>query len=101
MAIPKIEEQDIAEALKYIDENGVPSHHESTKYELVTAEGKKYPPKQQYVGELVDDIFHHPMNKGSTYEGDVEQREDVCVIKHGLKIPINVENYEIFLVTWI
>lgn len=37
------------------------------------------------------------MNKGSTYEGDVEQREDVCVIKHGLKIPINVENYETFV----
>ena len=45
MAIPNIKEQDIIEALKYIDENGVPFHNQSTKYELVPAEGKKYPPK--------------------------------------------------------
>lgn len=45
MAIPKIKEQGIIEALKYIDEHGVPSHSQSTKYELVTEDGKKYPPK--------------------------------------------------------
>lgn len=45
MAIPKIKEQDIIDALKYIDENGVPSQNQSTKYELVTEEGNKYPPK--------------------------------------------------------
>lgn len=45
MAIPKIKEQGIIEALKYIDEHGVPSHKQSTKYELVTEDGKKYPPK--------------------------------------------------------
>ena len=31
--------------MKYIDENGVPFHDQSTKYELVTEDGKKYPPK--------------------------------------------------------
>lgn len=45
MAIPKIKIQDIIDALKYIDENGVPFHNQSTKYELVTEDGKKYPPK--------------------------------------------------------
>lgn len=45
MAIPKINKQNILSALKYIDENGVPSHNQSTKYELVIEEGKKYPPK--------------------------------------------------------
>ena len=40
MAIPKIKEQGIIEALKYIDEHGVPSHNQSTKYELVTEDGK-------------------------------------------------------------
>lgn len=45
MAIPKIKEQDIVAALKYIDENGIPSQNQSTKYELVTEDGKKYPPK--------------------------------------------------------
>ena len=44
MAIPKVEKQNIIEALKYIDENGVPSQHQSTQYELVV-DGKKYPPK--------------------------------------------------------
>lgn len=37
------------------------------------------------------------MNKGSTYEENVEPRDDVCVIKHGLKIPINTECYENFV----
>ncbi len=45
MAIPNIENQDIIAALKYIDENGVPLQNQSTKYNLVTADGKKYPPK--------------------------------------------------------
>lgn len=45
MAIPKISEQNIADALKYIDEKGAPFHNQSTKYELVTENGKKYPPK--------------------------------------------------------
>ena len=45
MAIPKISKQNIADALKYIDEKGVPFHNQSTKYELVTEDGKKYPPK--------------------------------------------------------
>ena len=45
MVIPKLQEQDVVKALKYIDENGVPPQNQSTKYELVTEEGKKYPPK--------------------------------------------------------
>ena len=45
MTIPKISEQNIADALKYIDEKGAPFHNQSTKYELVTEDGKKYPPK--------------------------------------------------------
>ena len=45
MAISKIEQKVILDALKYIDENGVPYHNQSTKYELVTEDGKKYPPK--------------------------------------------------------
>lgn len=54
MAIPKIKKQDIIDAFKYIDENGVHSGHQSTKYELVTEEGKKYPPK--YVVAVADHI---------------------------------------------
>ena len=54
MAIPKIKKQDIINALKYIDENSVPFHNQSTKYELVTEDGKKYPPK--YVVAVADHI---------------------------------------------
>ena len=45
MAVPKVEEQYIAEAIKYIDENGVPWHNTSTKYELLWKNGNTYPPK--------------------------------------------------------
>jgi GGDEF domain-containing protein len=54
MAIPKIKKQDIIAALKYVDENGVPFHNQSTKYELVTEDGKRYPPK--YVVAVADHI---------------------------------------------
>lgn len=42
-----------------------------------------------------DDLWLR-MNKGSTYEANVVPRDDICVIKHGLKIPVDAENYEMF-----
>ncbi len=45
MAVPKVDGQFITEAIKYIDENGVPWHNTSTKYELVWKNGNTYPPK--------------------------------------------------------
>lgn len=33
------------------------------------------------------------MNKGSTYEESVEPRNDICVTKHGLKIPKHADQY--------
>ena len=36
------------------------------------------------------------MNSGSTYEGNVEPREDIHVTKHGLKIPSDVDSYTAF-----
>ncbi len=36
------------------------------------------------------------LNRGSTYEGNVEQRDDICVIKHGLKIPKDADCYKSF-----
>ena len=37
------------------------------------------------------------MNKGSTYEKNVSPRNDICLTKHGLKIPVNADNYEVFV----
>lgn len=54
MAIPKFKRQDIIDALKFIDENGVPGHNTSTKYVLVTEDGKMYPPK--YVVAVADHL---------------------------------------------
>lgn len=38
------------------------------------------------------------LNRGSTYEDNVTARDDISIIKHGLKIPVNVENYDEFVV---
>ena len=54
MAIPRLEKQDIIDALNYIDKNGVPEYNSSTKYELVSEHGKKYPPK--YVIAVADHL---------------------------------------------
>ena len=37
------------------------------------------------------------LNKGSTYEKNVAPRNDICVIKHGLKIPTNAADYKTFV----
>ena len=54
MAIPKLKKEYVIDALKYIDKNGVPDHNQSTKYELVTDDGKRYPPK--YVLAVADHL---------------------------------------------
>lgn len=37
------------------------------------------------------------LNRGTTYEKNVVPREEICVIKHGLKIPADAGNYETFV----
>ena len=51
MVCPKVTEQEIVDAVKYIDDNGVPSVNKSKGYDLVI-NGKKYPPK--YVIAIAD-----------------------------------------------
>ena len=36
------------------------------------------------------------LNRGLTYEKNVMARDDISVIKHGLKIPIDAQNYSEF-----
>ena len=47
-----------------------------------------YPEAENY-----KDLLILRLNQGSTYEKNVMPRDDVSVIKHGLKIPIDVQNY--------
>lgn len=54
MAVPKLSKQDIVNALKFIDEKGVPEHNVSMKYLLVSEDGKTYPPK--YVVAVADHL---------------------------------------------
>lgn len=37
------------------------------------------------------------MNRGSTYENNVAPRDDISVTKHGLKIPMDAQNYADFI----
>ena len=43
-----------------------------------------------------DDVLLR-MNKGSTYEANVAARDDVSVTEHGLKIPVDAQNYDAFV----
>ena len=36
------------------------------------------------------------LNRGSTFEANVSPRDDICVIKHGLKIPVGATGYDTF-----
>ena len=36
------------------------------------------------------------LNRGSTYEENVVPRDDISITKHGLKIPIDAQNYSEF-----
>lgn len=46
--------------------------------------------------EGTDDLVLR-MNRGSTYEKNVSPRDDVSVTKHGLKIPVEAEDYTAFV----
>ena len=45
--------------------------------------------------ENADDLLLR-MNRGSTYEKNVMARDDISVIKHGLKIPVDAQDYAEF-----
>ena len=45
-------------------------------------------------GDVEDIVLY--MNQGTTYENNVQPRADICIIKHGFKIPDKAENYTEF-----
>ena len=44
---------------------------------------------------VLDEVLY--LNSGNTFENNVKAREDVCIIKHGLKLPKNVRSYDEFV----
>lgn len=45
MAVPNVKTKSINDALEYIDQHGIPHNNQSTGYDLINDEGKRYPPK--------------------------------------------------------
>lgn len=89
MAIPEVEKQDIIHALKYIDEHGVPVSHQSTKYELLSEDGKRYPPK--YVLAVAAHLA-----KGTDIRTDSFQGEEARSFLKGLGFPVVAKLLEKF-----
>lgn len=94
MAIPNINNQDIIEALKYINENGVPSQNQSTKYELVSEDGKKYPVK--YVIAVAAHIANGAGIEISGYNS-VEAKN--FLKSHGFRIEIKQQEKFVLTIT--
>ena len=42
-----------------------------------------------------EDLVLH-LNSGISFEKNVFSRDDICVVKHGLRIPTDAESYEAF-----
>lgn len=90
MAIPQISEQNIIDALKYIDEHGVPDANKSTKYELIHDNGNKYPPK--YVIAVAD----HLATGKAIGNGDYNAVEAKNFLEaRGFVVDIKQEKYEL------
>ena len=47
------------------------------------------------VNKTEDKVFW--LNQGISYEKNVKAREDICLIKHGLYIPLESEEYDVFV----
>lgn len=88
MAIQKITRQNVLDALKYIDKNGVPFHNQSTQYDLVSDDGKKYPPK--YVIAVADHIANGTPISVDTFHG-TEARKRLEEL--GFMVEIKQEKY--------
>lgn len=90
MAIPNINEKDILEAIKYIDENGVPDKNKSTVYQLVLENGKMYPPK--YVIAVADFIANG--NEINTHAYNAVEAKNFLK-KNGFTIETRQEKYKL------
>lgn len=90
MAIPKINHQDIVEALQYIDEKGVPSQYQSVKYELIGENGKKYPPK--YVIAVANHLANGGEVSTAAFHG-TEARG--FLLQQGFRVDVKQQTYQL------
>ncbi|MGO5022693.1 McrB family protein [Lawsonibacter sp. LCP25S3_G6] len=92
MAIPKISKQDVMKALQYIAANGIPSYHQSVKYDLVTEDGKKYPVK--YVVAVANHLANGEDIVTTSFHG-TEAR--AFLQEQGFHIEMKQEKYELII----
>ena len=91
MAIPQnITDENIIQALKYIDQHGIPEKNKSTKYELITEDGKKYPPK--YVIAIADHLIN---NTDISTDNFVSVEAINFLIKKGFNV--NMKEFELII----
>ena len=88
MAIPKIKEKNIIDALKYIDKNGIPPRNESTQYDLVAENGKRYPSK--YVIAVANHLANGTDISTAEYNA-IEAKN--YLEKMGYKVDTKLEKY--------
>lgn len=92
MAFPNINRQHILDALRYIDENGIPSHNQSMKYDLITDDGKKYPTK--YVVAVADHLANGTEISTEGFHGTDAR---AFLRKYGFQIEVKQERYELIV----
>ena len=92
MAFPNITYQHIIDALRYIDENGIPSHNQSMKYDLITDDGKKYPTK--YVVAVADHLANGTEISTEGFQGTDAR---AFLQEHGFQIEAKQERYKLIV----
>ena len=92
MAIPKVSKEQILQALDYIDKNGIPLRNQSTKYELVADNGKRYPPK--YVIAVAD---HLATGAEINIEGYNSVEAKNYLSKKGFTVEMRQEKFELVI----
>lgn len=94
MPVPQLSKQNILDAMKYIDSNGIPKKNESTKYLLVSDEGKKYPPK--YVVAVAN---HLATGQEITTEEFTSQEAKMFLTSIGYNVEDNLEKFQLIIST--
>ena len=88
MAIPKLKKENVIEAIKFIDKNGTPSQYQSTQYDLISEDNKKYPPK--YVIAVANHIENKTEITTDSFNADEAKK---ALEKLGFRIENKHEKY--------
>lgn len=90
MRLQELKDSSIKEAIKYINENGIPVRNQSMKYMLVADDGSKYPPKYLYAVAR-----HIEMNVPITTDDYNAIEANRYFSMRGYNIEENSEKYEL------